>query len=181
MHCQQGVIKNSEGAPFANLRCWFQSLIKHGFYTLQYYEYLPYMIFQEWKACYYQHMICQDDVQLPTYYMPGSLPLANLITLPTCDIQWRFAFANIYLIYLGGFLLPTYDMPGRLAIGNIWYARKQGFGSGSGSAWIRVNLSCWIRIRIQEGKNDQKRKKKVQNFHVLKCWMFSFEGWWLHL
>jgi hypothetical protein len=28
---------------------------------------------------------------------------------------------------------------------------NQGFGSGSvsGSAWIRINLSCWIRIRIQ--------------------------------
>jgi hypothetical protein len=27
---------------------------------------------------------------------------------------------------------------------------------GSGSAWIRINLSCWIRIRIriEEGKND---------------------------
>jgi hypothetical protein len=27
----------------------------------------------------------------------------------------------------------------------------QGFGSGSvsGSAWIRINLSCWIRIRIR--------------------------------
>ncbi len=25
---------------------------------------------------------------------------------------------------------------------------------GSGSAWIRINLSCWIRIWIQEGKND---------------------------
>jgi hypothetical protein len=24
---------------------------------------------------------------------------------------------------------------------------------GSGSAWIRINMSCWIRIRIQEGKN----------------------------
>ncbi len=28
---------------------------------------------------------------------------------------------------------------------------KQGCGSGYG--WIRINLSCWIRIRIQEGKN----------------------------
>jgi hypothetical protein len=27
-----------------------------------------------------------------------------------------------------------------------------GKGCGSGSAWIRINLSCWIRI--QEGKND---------------------------
>ncbi len=33
----------------------------------------------------------------------------------------------------------------------------QGFGSGSVSAWIRINLSCWIRIRIQEDKNDPKK------------------------
>jgi hypothetical protein len=59
----------------------------------------------------------------------------------------------------------------------------QGFGSGS--AWIRINLSCWIRIRIQiadpdpdpgGGKNDPKKLKKGQNFNLLKCWMFSFEG-----
>jgi hypothetical protein len=25
----------------------------------------------------------------------------------------------------------------------------QGFGSASGSAWIRINLSCWIRIGIR--------------------------------
>ncbi len=41
----------------------------------------------------------------------------------------------------------------------------QGFGSGS--AWIRINLISWIRIWIQEGKNDPQKKKKVQNFHVL--------------
>jgi hypothetical protein len=29
-------------------------------------------------------------------------------------------------------------------------------------------------IRIQEGKNDQQKKKKIKKFHVLKCWMFSF-------
>ncbi len=28
----------------------------------------------------------------------------------------------------------------------------QGFGSGS--AWIRINLSCWIRIRIQIADPD---------------------------
>jgi hypothetical protein len=35
----------------------------------------------------------------------------------------------------------------------------QGFGSGSVSryAWIRINLSCWIRTRIQEGKNDPQK------------------------
>jgi hypothetical protein len=30
----------------------------------------------------------------------------------------------------------------------------QGFGSVSGSAWIRINLSCWIRIRIQIADPD---------------------------
>jgi hypothetical protein len=29
---------------------------------------------------------------------------------------------------------------------------NQGFGSGS--AWIRINLSCWIRIRIQIADPD---------------------------
>jgi hypothetical protein len=33
-----------------------------------------------------------------------------------------------------------------------------------------------IRIRIQEGKNDPQKLKKVQNFHVFKYWLFSFEG-----
>ncbi len=48
---------------------------------------------------------------------------------------------------------------------------------GSRSAWIRINLSCWIRIRIQEGKKKwPTKKKKVKKFHVLNCWMFSFEG-----
>ncbi len=28
---------------------------------------------------------------------------------------------------------------------------------------------------------SQKNRKKVQNFHVMKCWMFSFEGWRLLL
>jgi hypothetical protein len=46
--------------------------------------------------------------------------------------------------------------------------------SGSGSAWIRINLSCWIRI--QEGKNYPQKKNKVKKFHVLNCWVFSFEG-----
>jgi hypothetical protein len=30
-------------------------------------------------------------------------------------------------------------------------------------------------MRIQEGKNDPPKYKKLKNFHVLKCWMFSFE------
>jgi hypothetical protein len=56
-------------------------------------------------------------------------------------------------------------------------AYNQSFGSrinqvsGSGSVFgIR------IRIRIQDGKNDPPKKKTVKKFHVLKCWMFSFES-----
>jgi hypothetical protein len=42
--------------------------------------------------------------------------------------------------------------------------------------WIRIQSGQWIRI--QEGKNDPQKlkKKKLTNFSVLKCWMFSFEG-----
>jgi hypothetical protein len=44
----------------------------------------------------------------------------------------------------------------------------QGVGSGSvsGSAWIRINLSCWIRIRIQIADPDpggQNLPKKIEN------------------
>jgi hypothetical protein len=28
---------------------------------------------------------------------------------------------------------------------------------GPGSAWIGIKLSCWIRIRIQEGKKDSQK------------------------
>jgi hypothetical protein len=59
----------------------------------------------------------------------------------------------------------AHEMPGEQAkICNEYH------GCGSGSAWIRINLSC--SIQIQEGKNDP--QKKLKNFHVLKCWMFSF-------
>jgi hypothetical protein len=37
-------------------------------------------------------------------------------------------------------------------------------GCGSGSVWILINLSCWIRIRIQEGKNNHKYRKKLRIF-----------------
>jgi hypothetical protein len=50
----------------------------------------------------------------------------------------------------------------------------QCFGSGS-----EIILGGWIRIRIQQdsrAKMTQKYKKKLKKFHVLKCWMFYFEG-----
>jgi hypothetical protein len=38
-------------------------------------------------------------------------------------------------------------------------------GFRSGSEWIRISLSCWIRNWIQEGKNDStKKKKSLENF-----------------
>jgi hypothetical protein len=37
-------------------------------------------------------------------------------------------------------------------------------GCGSGSAWIHISLSCWIRIRIQEGKKDPQIKEKSEEF-----------------
>ena len=48
-----------------------------------------------------------------------------------------------------------------------------------GQSVIRTAWQCFgfgIRIRIQEGKNYHESRKKIQKFHVLKYWMFSFEG-----
>jgi hypothetical protein len=47
---------------------------------------------------------------------------------------------------------------------NYYVTRIQCFGSGSA-----LILIGWIRIRIQEGKNDPRKVEKS-----LKCWMFSF-------
>jgi hypothetical protein len=47
-------------------------------------------------------------------------------------------------------------------------SNRQGCGSVSGSAWIRINLSCWILIRIKIVKITQKKIKRTE-FHVLMC------------
>jgi hypothetical protein len=36
-------------------------------------------------------------------------------------------------------------------------------------------------IQIQEGKKNEKKLNKVEKFYVLKCWIFSIEGWRLLL
>jgi hypothetical protein len=46
---------------------------------------------------------------------------------------------------------------------------------------INKNLSRSVSgsgfgIQIQEGKNDPQKYKHIKKFHVLKCWMFSFES-----
>jgi hypothetical protein len=57
--------------------------------------------------------------------------------------------------------------------GQIYTLKKSGL-------WIQIRidphaiLSCWIWI--QKGKKLTHKKKKIKNFHVLKYWMFSFEG-----
>jgi hypothetical protein len=33
-----------------------------------------------------------------------------------------------------------------------------------------------IWIQTQDGKNDPQKQKNAKKFHVLKSWMFSFEG-----
>jgi hypothetical protein len=56
---------------------------------------------------------------------------------------------------------------------------KAGLWIRIGSGFNRVNGSGFgIRIRIQEGKNDQRHKSRTFFFkvHVLKCWMASFES-----
>jgi hypothetical protein len=52
------------------------------------------------------------------------------------------------------------------------------FLQGFGSAWIRINLSCWIRIRIQEGKTTHKNRKKYRIFIFLStgCSLLRAEG-----
>jgi hypothetical protein len=41
--------------------------------------------------------------------------------------------------------------------------------------WTRIEWDPWVRIRIQEGKNNPQKLKKVNKFPFLKCCMFSFE------
>ncbi len=62
---------------------------------------------------------------------------------------------------------------------DVFHCRKQGFGSGS------VSGSAWFELMDPDpdpgGQKWPKKLKKGQNFHLLKCWMFSFEGWRLLL
>ncbi len=127
MLCQQGVIKKSEGSPFANLR--FAVGFNHWSSTdstlyestvLSVPTIYPTYIWYGRKACYCQHIICQESLLLP------------IIVLLICDIPGRFAVANIWYAWKAfvcqhitcqeGLLLPTYDMLGRSAIVNIWCA-----------------------------------------------------------
>jgi hypothetical protein len=49
----------------------------------------------------------------------------------------------VRLLFWGNISTPLKENIGKQVL--FWIL--QGFGSGS--AWIRINLSCWIRIRIR--------------------------------
>ncbi len=49
---------------------------------------------------------------------------------------------------------------------------NQGFGSGSESSWIRINLSCWIH----EGKNDPQKQTKSQEISGFEVLDVLFRG-----
>ena len=46
--------------------------------------------------------------------------------------------------------------------------------------WIRIRIriqwGLWIRIQIEESKNDPQTWEKVDKFHFLRCWVFPVEG-----
>ncbi len=76
-------------------------------------------------------------------------------------------------------------VPGTLCSGSgstcFWASRIQGFGSGS--SWIRINLSCWIRIRLNCGSgsrraNDPQKYKKSPEFMFWStgCALLRAEG-----
>jgi hypothetical protein len=48
---------------------------------------------------------------------------------------------------------------------------------------IQIKSGQWIRIRIRNLDPDPggQRSRKVKKFHVLKCWMFSFESFFCNL
>jgi hypothetical protein len=50
--------------------------------------------------------------------------------------------------------------------GNVYYEKEEG----------RPYSFAQLAGVVEEGKNDPQKYKKVIKFHVLKCWMFSFEA-----
>ncbi len=69
-----------------------------------------------------------------------------------------------------------------------WPAKKENilnltfWTTGRSSQRFRVSWERqWIRIRNPDpdpgGQKWHTKLEKIRKFHVLKCWMFSFEGW----
>ncbi len=70
--------------------------------------------------------------------------------LQACTFTHHFFFVCVIFVHLDPD--PGTSRPKSMQILIRTYSTDQGFESGS--AWIRINLSCWIRIRIQIADPD---------------------------
>ncbi len=90
--------------------------------------------------------------------------LANEIPLREVFLKvWHEGIIFFYLKKSSGNTVKTYN----LSYGTTF---RQGFGSGS--PWITINLSCWIRIRIQIADLDpggQKLPTKIEKSPEFSC------------
>ncbi len=115
----------------------------------------------------------------------------SIFLFTTCETAnfFRLWYASWYCnIYLSSLELRIRSDP--ILIRVRWHKSCLIFVNlyqGSGSAWIRINLSFWIRIRIQIADPDPRGQKwltqieKSPEFSCFKYWMFSFEAWRLLL
>ncbi len=96
--------------------------------------------------------------------LPGS---QHLFILKTTNQHKKPAKSSFKKKLWITWLVRRTPIPGMPPLSPPRITYEQGFGSEFGSAWIRINLSCWIRIRIriqipgrnriQEGKNDPQK------------------------
>jgi hypothetical protein len=68
--------------------------------------------------------------------------------------------------------VDSYDEVAELVIG-IDRSRTLVYCACGTSAWIFIQFGLWIRIRIQECKNNSQIEKTVKKFHVLTYEMFD--------
>jgi hypothetical protein len=90
----------------------------------------------------------KKSVKLACHVVNSNIAMGSL---PTLQISVGI-FALFEKIYDGEPIVTVVSNIGE----DVQYRCCQGFGSGSvsGSAWIRINLSCWIRIRTQIADPD---------------------------
>jgi hypothetical protein len=76
-------------------------------------------------------------------------------------------------------LLLTASLPLPVPLALLTGLGLLGSVTGPGPDWIRIKSGQWIRDSEsgpRRAKMTHKNRKKVKKFHVLKFWMFSFEG-----
>jgi hypothetical protein len=112
------------------------------------------------------------------YYLQSFDVLFPEIKIPVIFVVKAYfrGSGNFYLRSLKYyFQLKLTRCPVRFCL-RIYSIIYQGCGSGSGSALI-----CVAGSGSRRAKMNHKNRKKLKIFHVLECWMFSFEGWRLLL